>query len=429
MQVSTKSLPKSSIELTVELTADELAPYLRDAAESLSREHKVPGFRPGKLPYEMAVQRFGAQALHEEAADQAIRDAYVRAVREQQLHTIGSPKIAITMLAPENPLRFTATVAVLPKVTLPDFSAIHIERRAVHVQPADVDRALEDLRKMQPKEALADRPAADTDKVVIDLDLTRDNVPLDGGQARDHSVYLNEEYYLPEVRTALVGMGKGESKTFPITFPKDHYQKHLAGTTATATVTVKDVYGVEYPALDDAFAAVLGLSDLAALRARVSENLTEEATRKARDAEELSILDAVIAAAKFDDLPDMLVTGEARQMVEELERGVTQRGLTFDAYLEKIGKARDQILLDFAPEAVKRVKAALVTRMIAEAQAIQPDAAEVDAEIKEQLARYQDTPEFRQRLQSEEARDYVRSMLRNRKVITWLREHITWSEK
>jgi trigger factor len=429
MQIATQSLPKSSVELTIELAVDELTPYLHRAAEALSREHKVAGFRPGKLPYDLAVQRFGAMAILEQAADQAVRDAYVRAVREQKLKTIGHPKIEITTLAPENPVKFTATVALLPQVTIPELGTIRVARRTVATKPEEVDRALDDLRKLQPKETPVDRPAEATDKVTINLDLVRDGVPIDGGQARGHHVFLTEQHYLPEVRDALIGMRKDETKTFPLTFPADHYQKHLAGSTVTATVTVQDVFGVELPAIDDTFAGSLGQKDLAALRSIVEQNLTEESARKARDAEEISLLDAIIAKAKFDDLPDMLITGEAHRMTDELERGVVQQGLPFEEYLKKIGKTRDQVFIGFAPEAVRRVKVALLTRAVAETNAIAPDRTEIETEVQAQLARYQDDPELRDRIQSEESRDYVGTMIRNRKVIAWLREKVQWDDK
>ncbi|MBI4142726.1 trigger factor [Candidatus Uhrbacteria bacterium] len=426
MHVTVKQLPKSSAELLIELSPEETAPYLRHAAEALSREHKVPGFRPGKLPYEIAVQRFGAMAILEEAAEPAVRDAYVRAVREQGIRAIGSPKIALATLAPENPLRFTATVAVLPNVVLPDFTTIRVKRRTVTITPEEVDRILGDLRKMQPKEALVDRAAGATDKVIVDLDLKRDGVPLEGGQTKDHQVYLGEEYYLPKIREGIVGMVKGETKTFPVEFPADHFQKHLAGTTVDATVTLHDVYSVELPALDDTFAKALGQPDLVALRSLVEKNRAEEATKKASDAEEVEMLDAIIAGAKFDDLPELLVTGEARRMIDELEDGIKRQGLAFNEYLEKIKKTRDQLFLDMAPDAVRRVKAALLTRAVAEAQQIVTDDAAVDAEIQRERERYAHEPDFQQRIQSDEARDYVRTLLRNRAVIAWLRGQVTW---
>lgn len=427
MQVTITAQPKSSVELAVELSPDELQPFLTRAAAAISREHPLPGFRPGKVPVDVAVAKYGAQAVLEEAAEHAVRDAYVRAVREHNVRSIGSPRVEVTTLAPGNPLRFTATVAVLPALTLPDPATITVKRRAVHVAPEQVDRALEDLRKMQPKETLVDRPAEATDKVVIDLDLARGGVPVEGGQARDYHVYLAEDHDLPAVRDALVGMARGATKTFPVTFPEQHFQKHLAGQTVDATVTVKDISAVELPGIDDAFAKRIGQTDLAALRQLITQNLTVEAERKARDAEEIEMLDAMVNRININDLPELLVTGQAKDMIAELERGVAHQGVPFEEYLKRIEKTHDDLMRDFASEAVRRVKVALATRAIAEREGITADEADVDAEIAEQLKRYAHEGAFHDRIKSEESRDYVRGTLRNRKVIAWLRERVRWT--
>ncbi|MBI2482820.1 trigger factor [Candidatus Uhrbacteria bacterium] len=428
MQVTTTTLPKSSVALQIELTAEELQPYLTKAAEALSREHQVKGFRPGKLPYALAVQRFGAEALRHEAADHAIRDAYVRAVRQEKLKTVGQPRIELAEPTPNASIAFTATVAILPTMELPDFASIVVDRRAVHIDAQDVDRALEDLRKIQPIEALVDRAATATDKVIVDIDLKKDAVPLEGGQARGHQIYLTESYYLPRVKEEVVGMTKGETKTFPLAFPADHFQKHLAGQTVDCAVTLRDVYAVELPPLDDALAQRLGQPTIADLRTRIEHNLREEATHKANDAEEIAMLDAIVAKAKIGDLPEILITGEAHRMVDELASSIAERGLEFATYLAKIQKTRDQLLIDFVPEAIRRVKVALVTRAVAEQTTLTVADAEVEAAIQQQLERYAETPEFHQRLQSEEARDYVRMTLRNRKVIAHLRGLVQWKD-
>ncbi|MFH1098370.1 MAG: trigger factor [Candidatus Uhrbacteria bacterium] len=427
MLTTVTSLPKSTLELSIELSPEEMRPYLNKAAEAVSREHPLPGFRPGKVPYAIAAQHYGAMALWEEAADQAVRDAFVRAVREQSLQTIGQPRIEIKTLAPDNPIRFTATVAILPTVELPDFATISVKKHEVKITTEKIDRALDDLRKLQPKEARVERAAAATDKVVVDLELKDSGVPLEGGQARSHQIRLSEDYYLPAVREALIGLAPGATKTFPVTFPPDHFQKHLANKTVDCSVNIKEVYEVELPTLDDAFAQSMGQEDLAGLRSLVTKNLTEEAEHKATDAEDITLLDTIVAKATISELPDILITGEAHRMVDELERSITGHGLAFDEYLKKIGKTRDEVLIGFASEAVQRVKAALVTSTVAKQHKIAPDETEVDTTIAAERQRYKDTPEFQQRLGSEEARDYVRAMLRNRKVITWLRDQVRWA--
>lgn len=430
MQVTTKSLPKSQVELAIELTAEELQPYLTRAAAALSREHPMKGFRPGKVPLDVAIQRYGEMAVYEEAVDPAVRDTYVRAVREHNIATVGAPKVSVTQLAPGNPVRYTATVAVLPNVTLPDVTKLTITKRTAAVTDADLTKALHDLQKMAPTEALMDRPATAQDKVVVDLTLTRDNVPLEGGQATSHQIYLGEDYYLPTVREELIGMAKGATKTFDVTFPKDHFQKHLAGTTVSCTVTVGDVYAVTYPEVDDAFAQRLGMASLLELRGRIRNNLEDEAKHKARHQEDVELLDALADGLRTDELPEVLITNEAHRMVSELEQHITQRGLPFEDYLTQLKKTRDDLLIGMAPEAVRRVKVSLATRAIVEQQpaACVVEEHEVDDHITRELARYKDDEGITDRIQSDESRDYIRTMLKSQKVVDWLRSQVQWKE-
>ncbi|MFH1430433.1 MAG: trigger factor [Candidatus Uhrbacteria bacterium] len=430
MKITTTTLPKSEVQLDIELSTEEFQPYLIRAAASLSREHPIKGFRPGKASLEVATKQYGAMALYEEAIDPAVRDTFVRAVGQESITTVGNPKIDVTALAPENPVRYTAIVAVLPAVTMPIYDTITVNRRSVQITNADVDKALGDLQRMQPNETLEDREATEHDKVVVDMNLVLDGVPIEGGQTTDHQILLNEEYVLPKVREELVGVRAENEKTFPLEFPADHYQKHLAGKTVDCTVKVKGVYGVTYPEPDDAFAQRLGIDSILALRGRIRENLEAEAQAKAREQEDRDLLEALVTKLKTDELPDVLLTNEAHRMVHELEQEVTSRGLEFDTYLAQLGKSHDDLLIGMAPEAVKRVKIALATRAIGEqhADVCAVTDEEIDEEIKMQLNRYRNDADFAERIQSDEARGYVRGMLRNKKVMDWLRSQVQWKE-
>lgn len=431
MKVSTKTLPKSQVELSIELSHDELQPYLVKAAASISREHPLKGFRPGKVPLDVALTTYGAMTVYEEAVDPAVRDTFTRAVMEQQLPTVGSPKVSVTTLAPNNPVRYTATVAVLPAITLPVFPSLTVTKREAHVTTADVDKALNDLRKMSPQEALVARPATAQDKVIVNLSLTRGGAPVEGGQATNHHIYLGEEYALPKVREQLIGAAKGDVKTFALEFPKEHFQKHLAGKTVDCRVEVSDVYTVTYPELTDDFAKRIGVDSLLALRGRIRENLDAEAKQKTRQREDMELLDAVVEGTKAAELPEVLITTEAHRMVEELDQQVKARGLPFDDYLAQLKKTRDELLLGMAPEAMRRVKVALATRAIAEQH---PDVCvvedrEVEEHIAAQLERYRDDAGVAERITSEESRAYIRNMLKSQKVVEWLRAQVQWKEK
>lgn len=421
-----KKLPKSAIELTIELTPADMQSYLQKAAAQLSQTAVIPGFRPGKAPYDQVVAQFGSGRLWEEAAQLAVPKTYSAIIVQEKLETIGAPEIEVIKLAPDNPFIFKATVALLPEIILGDYTKIKIEHKTAAVKEEHVDKALADLRKMQTKEIVVDRPVkAGGDKVVLDMTMALDTVPLDGGVAKGHAVYLDEEYYVPGFKDQLTGLKKGDLKEFKLAFPKEHYQKMLAGRDVDFKIEVKDVFELQSPPLDDAFAAILGQKTLSDLRTLIRANLEQETQTREEQRQEIALLEEAIARTRFGDIPDILVNEETIKMLHELENGIAQQSLDFNAYLKKIGKTRDQLRLDFAPDAIKRVKTALMTSALAKAQNITVSNEEVETEVARLLELYKDAKEQHEQIKSPGAREYLAGMLRNRKVIAWLKIQTT----
>lgn len=424
MQHTIKRLPKSTVEITIELSPDEMRSHLERAATQLSQQSTIPGFRPGKAPYEQVAARLGAGRVWEEAATLAVPKVYGAAVEAEHIETIGSPAIDVIKLAPDNPFIFKATLALLPEVTLGDYSAIKVGRKPTDVKEKHVDKVLADLRKIQTKEVVVGRGAGEGDKVVVDMAMSLDSVPLDGGTTKNHAVYMDEEYYVPGLKEQLTGLKKGETKEFQLKFPKEHYQKMIAGKDVDFKIEVKDVFELQKPPIDDTFAKTVGQQTVSDLRALIKVNLEEEAQGKEAQRQEIALLEEVVARARFGDIPDILVNEEALKMLQELEDGVVRQGMAFGEYLKKINKTREQLRLDFAPEAVKRVKTALMVRAIAKKQNISVSDQEVDAEVSRVLELYKDAPEQHDQIKSPSAREYLRGMLRNRRVIEWLKGQV-----
>ncbi|MDO8505323.1 MAG: trigger factor [bacterium] len=422
MQHIIKKLPKSTLEITVELTPEEMQSYLQKAATHLSQETTIPGFRPGKAPYDQIVARFGKGRVWEEAAQLAVPRAFGEIVQSQKLETIGSPSIDVIKLAPDNPFIFKATVALLPEITLGDYNTIKLEKKPTDIAPEHIDKVLTDLQKMQTKETAVDRPATAADKVVIDMAMSLDTVPLDGGTTKDHAIYLHEDYYIPGMKDQLHGVKKGDTKEFQLKFPKEHYQKMIAGKDVDFKITVKEVFGLDRPGIDDVFAKSLGQPDVEAMRQLIQKNLEGEAMQKESERIELALLEEVISKTKFSDIPDILVNEETHKMIGELEDSITRQGMVFADYLKKISKTRDELRLNFAADALKRVKTALAIRKISQVQSVTISEEEIDQETNRILELYKDQPETHEQIRSPGAREYVRGMLQNRKVIEWLKE-------
>ncbi len=426
MKHTIKKIPEGAVEITFELTAEELRPQLEDAAQRLGTTAKIPGFRPGHVPYKMVEERVGAMKILEEALEPIVRKSYIEVILAEHLETLGSPRIEVEKLAPGNPLVFKTTVALMPAVTkLADYRALRSARKPQSVTDEEVDRLIRELQKTQTRETRENRPATGTDRVVIDLTISKDKLPIEGGATRGHSVLMDEPYYIPGFSEQIIGMREGEEKTFTLTFPSTHYNKTLAGGPADFHVTVREIYRRDSPTLDRAFVQSLGQKTLADLRVLLRDNLMREKTEKEEGRLELELLGKIVDGSTFDTIPDLLVNEEVGRMRHELERGTAAQGIEWKDYLAQIKKTEAELKLDFAPQAIRRVKTALVVRELAKQENITIADKEIDEELDRQAAHYEKDPETRDKIYSPEYREEVAHVLRNRKTVARLKDLAT----
>ncbi len=424
MHITLSKKSKGLVELTIELTTDEFHPYLEAAAKALSTQKPIAGFRPGVAPLSVVMRERGAMAVVEEAAEQAVRPCYVKAVTEKQLETVGPPKIEVLRLAPDNPFSFRASVGILPEITLGDYSSLSLGRVHSTVDPASVTKVLEDIRNMKTTETVVNRAAGEHDKVVIDMTMTLDSVAIEGGDAKSHGVYMDEEYYIPGLKEKLLGTSKGKTQTFQLPFPKEHYNKNIAGKMVDFLVTIKDVYERQKPPIDDVLAQGMGQKDVATLRELIEKNLHDEAAMKDAQVFEIELLEKAVGKTRFGDIPEDLIKEETQRMLQELERRIDDQGIPMNDYLQKINKTKESILLDFVPDAIKRIKTSLMLRTIARQESLDASSEEIDAEIKTLWGNSPDE-KTKERSSSSETRNYVAMILRNRKAIAHLTSRAT----
>lgn len=421
MEIKLEKLPKGHVAFTITVSLEEMKPHCERAASTIAKEVKFEGFRPGHAPYEMVQARVGEMKIYEAAAEEAVRDTYPRAVVAEKIATIGSPTIDVLALAPGNPFRYRATVSVLPEVTLGNYEGITMTVKNSPVTDDDVQKTLKELQSMRRKETVAPRAATKDDKVVVNLEMFLDKVPLDGGQTKNHAIILSESYFIPGLADQLLGMKKGDTKEFELPFPKEHFQKHIAGKLVKFRVKVNDVYVLEAPPLDDAFATALGQKTLVDLKKLLQTNFQEERNQKEGDRQEIELLKELVKRSKFGEIPDLLMTNETGRMIDELEQNIGRQGGKFEKYLASIKKTRAQLALDFAPEALERVKTALVVRTVTEKEKIVVTSEELAEETKKMERLYPNDADMQARIRSGDGQDYLRNTLRNRKTIALLR--------
>ena len=424
MKSEIKKLEKSEIEITIELSEIELTPYLIKAAEKISTDNKIEGFRPGKAPYEIIKQRFGEGAIMNEAVDSIISKSYYEVLKENEIMTIGAPEINVEKMAPGNPFVFKAKVAVLPKVKLGDYKTIKLEKKKVEIKDEQVEKVIDEITKLRAKETLVEREAKKGDRLEIDFDVFLDKVSIENGKQTKYPITIGEGRFIPGFEEQLVGMKAGEVKEFELKFPDKYYEKSLAGKKCEFKVTCKQVYEVELPKLDDEFAKMVSggkFNTAKEMKNGIRENLEEEERIKKDQILEIEMLDKIVEISEFEELPETLLHNEKHRMLHEMEDSVTNQGFKFEDYLASIKKTTEELENEFTPQAEKRVKTSIIAREIYQEQKIEVTEDEVGLEIEKLLAAYQNNPEAQKQLESETYKDYLRNMIGNRKVIEYLK--------
>ncbi len=417
-------LPKNSVKITVTVPHDDVLPHLDDAATRISEQTSIPGFRPGRAGYDVVKARVGDMKIYEEALETIVRKSYVDALTVHDIETVGSPKIDMVKLAPGNDIIFTAEVALMPKVTkLADWHTLTAAKQSREVTDEDIATALKDLQRMQTKEIRVESDKAVTaiDKAVVSMNMKKAGVPVEGGQSPNHAVYLTEDYYVPGFKDQVIGMKEGEQKTFTLTFPENHTSKFLAGHPVEFDITLKEIFKLEHPELDDTFATSLGQTDMEALRTILKKNISGEKETEAKGREEREMLELLSKESRFDDFPDLLVNDEINKMIHELEQGATEQGMEFPEYLKSIKKTIADLKIEFTPQALLRIKVALILRDLIKSESIELTEKEVD-EALDKIAEKHEDKESRDRIYNPEYRGYVEYTLKNRKAIETLRE-------
>jgi len=423
MKVEKKELEKSEVELTIELSVEELEPYLEKAVKKISKDVKIEGFRPGNVPYDVLKGKVGEMSILEEASRIAINETLDEAIKKNvERQAIGQPEINIRKMAPNNPMEYTAKIALLPTVELGDYKTAKVKIKEEKIDEKELSKTFDHLREMHVKEVISSEPAKDGGKVIVDIQMFLDNVPLEGGQAKETTIVLGKDNVVPGFDKNIIGLKKGESKEFKIHYPKEFHQTNLADKNIEFKISIKEVYSRELPELDDEFAKKMHFKSADDLKDNIKKNIESGKKNEAVQKAEGDILEIIVKKTKFGDLPELLVQNEGENMIKEMEQQVTQQGGKFEDYLSSLKKTRNELLLEMLPNAVKRVKASLVIRSISDKEKLNPTEKEVDEYLDSVVKQYQANSEIEKQIRSEQYRGYAVMTLANRKVIDKLKE-------
>lgn len=391
MPSTIEQLNPTRVKLTIEMPFADLQPSLDRAYRQIAEQVDIPGFRKGKVPARIIDQRFGRGMVLQEAINDALPDAYGKAVNEHKLAPLGQPEVEVVKLEDGNVVEFTAEVEVRPEFEVPDLSGISVSVDAEDIDEAAISERIELLRARFATVTDVDRPAAVGDVVVIDLLGTRDGEAVEEATAEEVSYKVGAEGMLEGLDEAVTGLRAGESTVFTSTLVGGS----LAGEEMDIQVTVRKVQEQELPAVDDEFAALVSPFDtvdemVADLRANLERQAKREQAADARD----KVLEEVIGKVDFD-LPENLRAAEVQARREQITSQLTQAGLTLEQYLaeSKEADSPEAFWADVEARSGEALKAQLLLDKIADDDQISVEQAELTQAIIRKAVANNTTPE------------------------------------
>lgn len=414
MKVTTERRPNCETVITVEVDEQQVKTAMQRAAEKIARVRPVPGFRPGKAPYERVERMVGKEVLREQAIDELAQMLYKQVLQEQQIEPYDMGRVSV---AQEEPLILQFTVPTRPVVKLGDYRSIQFRPPPVQVTDAEVEEVIEALRKQQATWVPVTRAVQLNDLVTLNVSGGLEGQPPMERQGLQTRVNDREGAF-PWLEQ-LVGANLNETRTITYTYPEDSAN---TGRVATYTVTVTDIKEQQLPNLDDDFAkSVSSAETLAQLRAQIREDLYEQKQLQADLELENQVLDALVAQAEID-IPNSMIEDQINLDIERLKKDAQRKGFTWQRYLELANKDEQTLRTELRPRAEKRIKEMLALIELARAEHIEVMPEEVQAEIEERVANESGAraAQLRRQLETPDSRKDIEFRLKMRYTLGWL---------
>jgi trigger factor len=420
METTLRELPNSRVEVEAEVPAGDVEKATSRAARAMAKELRMPGFRAGKAPPSLVIQRLGFGAVLQEAIREALPEWYESALLDSGVSPIGDPSIEMVS-APEDegePLKFKFEVGVRPTAKLGNYKGLEVGKEEQEVPDEIVDTEVERVREAFARLEQVDRAAAEGDSVLIDFEGFVDGSAFQGGAAEDYLLALGSGQLIEGFEEQLTGAEADAEREVKVTFPADYQAEHLAGKDAVFKVKVKEVREKVLPELDDDFASDASEFDtLEELRDDIREKVGAALGSRAEEDFRVAAIDAAVAEATVE-VPEELATARATERWERMERQLAQRGMDPNTFLQMQGKTRDELIEETKPDADKELKREAVVTAIAEAEAIEVSEEEMVEALAHSAEHERTTPEkLLERLRKNGRDAMVREDLRAQKAI------------
>lgn len=431
MKVTQEKLPGSQVGLEIEVPAETSRKAYEQVVGKFMRSAQIPGFRKGKVPRQVLLQRLGHDRIRATAVEELVEDSMKAAVTQAEIEAIGNFQLRspfeelVAQFKPGEALTFSASVDVPPDIKLDQYTNLNVQAVETKFNPAQVEAVLEEQRTERaaliPVEG---RPAQAGDVVLVDFsgrlvpgdpdDEADQEIP--GGQAEDFQIELVEGRFIPGFIDGIIGMTIDQAKEVPVVFPDGYPQAELASRAATFTITLKEIKEKELPLLDDDFAQeVSEFETLAELRSFLDKKFQKEALQKTEASIEEALLDQLLERLEVE-IPETMALKEVNYLLTQTATRLQEQGVDIKQLFTQ--DALPQIRERLRPEATTRIKRTLILGEVAKRESIKVEPSEIEARAKSLLEQYGE-----QEIDPQRLREVVEEELLQEKVIQWLREH------
>ena len=409
----------SQVVISLQANKEEWNGALKKSYNKNKNRFQVPGFRKGKVPYQLVCQYYGEGVLFEDAMNEIANEQYPEAVKEHDLKVVSRPEMDVTDIN-EDGIKYTITVYVKPEFELGQYEGVEVPFKEQVVTDEDVDAEIERMRKRNASlEEVEDRPAQEGDTVTIDYEGFKDGVAFEGGKGEGYNLKLGSKSFIPGFEEQVAGHNVDEEFTIEVKFPEDYHAEDLKGADATFNVKIHAIKTEIVPELDDEFAKDVSEFDtLDELKADVRAKQQERADKDNKAGFENETVRAVCDNCEID-IPESMIQNEVEQMAQDQAARMSSQGIGLDMYLQYVGQTMDDFKKSLEPMARVRVKSSLVIEKITEK--IDPEV--TDEEYNEELSTIansykMDLEEVKKSIGDDSA--FIKDSIKARKTVEYL---------
>ncbi len=370
MSVNVEKLEGSRIKMTIEVAAEEFDKAITAAYNKEKNKINVPGFRKGKAPQNIIEKMYGKEVFYNDALDQLIPDEYEKAYDEVDEDIMSSPKFEVVQAEAGKPVIFTATVAVMPDVTLGDYKGIEIAAVDTTVTDEDVEKKISSELDKDSRYEKVERPVQNGDRVKLDFEGFVDGVAFEGGKGTNYNLVIGSGQFIPGFEEQLVGTEAGADVEVNVNFPEDYHEASLAGKASVFKCKVNEIEEKQVPELNDDYAADKGFESVKDYRDSVRSDLEVDKLNEARGKKQDEAIAKVIENATFE-VPEEIYETEQRLIIRDYQQRLSMQGLSWDTYMQYTGLTLDKMMEQVRPQAEDRIKSRIVLEAVARAEGIE----------------------------------------------------------